>query len=191
MLYASTTLFVLEKIKEYYLDAVNQKNLEYTSFKELSMPPPKNKSFPLLKGDESEEYYLRYFMQQFRQKSESVFTIRIPIGEVEISKNIFKDNFKSTKDDFVFKIKKSNRHLFLNYIADGIKYPQEIWRYKFHNRTRLHLLSRYKTKRGLIEVIAVFENKLSLFVGISAYQTSVVNYLEKQRVGERVFVAIK
>lgn len=33
MLYHSTTLFILEKIKEYYLDAVNQKNLEYTSFK--------------------------------------------------------------------------------------------------------------------------------------------------------------
>ena len=30
------------------MDAVNQKNLEYTSFKELSMPPPKNESFSLV-----------------------------------------------------------------------------------------------------------------------------------------------
>ena len=75
MLYHSTTLFILEKIKEYYLDAVNQKNLEYTSFKELSMPPPKNESFSLLKGgagkDEGKEKgnYTDYFYRCFMVES--------------------------------------------------------------------------------------------------------------------------
>lgn len=190
MLYHSTTLFILEKIKEYYLDAVNQKNLEYTSFKELSMPPPKNKSFPLLKDGESEDYYLKHFMQQFRQKSEAVFTIKIPTCVVEISKNIFKDNVNSTDEKFVFKVMKKQRHLYLNYIADGIKFPQEIWKYKYKGRERLNLLSRYKSKNGNIEIIAVFENKKSVFVGISAYQAIYDDYFERQRVGNRIYVKI-
>lgn len=120
----------------------------------------------------------------------AVFTIKIPTCVVEISKNIFKDNVNSTDEKFVFKVMKKQRHLYLNYIADGIKFPQEIWKYKYKGRERLNLLSRYKSKNGNIEIIAVFENKKSVFVGISAYQAIYDDYFERQRVGKRIYVKI-
>lgn len=188
MLYHSTTLFILEKIKEYYLDAVNQKNLEYTSFKELSMPPPKNESFSLLKGGKDTYFYIQTFMECFEKNYDDVFTYNVRNKfKVEISKNIFRNHTVSfKKNKFISKVLKNNRNLYIFYIVDCIKYPQEIWKYN-DGKNKMNFLSRYANG---IEVIAVFEEHKLCFTGVSAYQAKYPNYLEKQRVGNRIYVKI-
>ena len=70
-------------------------------------------------------------------------------------------------------------------ISDLI-FPQEIWKYN-DGKNKMNFLSRYANG---IEVIAVFEGHKLCFTGVSAYQAKYPNYLEKQRVGNRIYVKI-
>ncbi len=134
------------------------------------LPPPRPVPSNWLLDDElSAEEYLDKFLQMF--DGEAVFT-DVTGNQLVIDRELFVD--RASGD---LKIMQNKRHLFLRFIAETIKRPDEIWmkeEYQFKEKrwvVRRRYIARFQVEGSTRPVLSVFEEGPSGWIGKTGYQT--------------------
>ena len=151
------------------------------------LPPPREKRFPLLSPDLSEEKCLAHVMRAFGANWKDTAELPDLAGYRRyVSAQMF-----TTSGSGASKITKSGRHVYLNYIVDAVKSPQEMWLDDREPRDKtLYCLAQYKIQRKTLSIVSVFKERgMDIWLGWSAFQNEDAAYYEDKRKGKRVFSA--
>ena len=152
-------------------------------------PAPRSCRLPLLSPDMKQEQYLAHVMQAFRAGWKD--TAELP--ELAGYRRFVSAQMFTTSGSGLSKITKNNRHVYLNYIIDAVKNPQEMWVDAHDPRDKtLYCLAQYQMKPRTLRIVATFkEASVDVWLGWSAYQDdrAIDSEYEKKRTGKRVYAS--
>ena len=150
-------------------------------------PDPRNQRFPLLSPDMKPEQYLSHVMRAFGASRKETRELPELAGyHRHVSAQMF-----TTAGAGKLKITKNDRHVYLNYIIDAVKHPQEMWVDSHDQRDKtLYCLARYRFGKKTLHIVATFkEESVSVWLGWSAFQSESKVYYESKREGKCVYSA--
>ena len=151
------------------------------------LPPPREKRFPLLSPNMLPQEYLEYAMKQLGVTSKGTAELLELAGYRRyVSAQMF-----TTAGSGFSKITKKDRHVYLNYIVDAVKHPQEMWIDDHEQRDKtLYCLARYQGKNKVLHIVATFKERgMDGWLGWSAFQNEEAAYYEDKRKGKCVYSA--
>lgn len=150
-----------------------------------ALPDPTHAHWSLLPSGRDDRFYLSAFMREFgvNWNETAILTDKVPYRRL-VSKELFMDH-KTGR----FKIEKNGRAVYVKYIAEAIKNPDEIWLSSGgHGDEALHCLARFSVRGNVLNIVAVFRQKsVDAWVGWSGYQTRTPEQFSSKRVGHRIY----
>lgn len=115
-----------------------------------AMPEPRRLVLPESPKGAGHERLFGQFMATFGETTSA--RVELPTGEVVV---VGSDLFQRL--DSSWKLDKRARDIFLLYIAEAIRKPQEIWRIDLSHTQELYMLARFLRGNERIDVNAVFK----------------------------------
>jgi hypothetical protein len=150
------------------------------------MPEPRRTNIGLLPTGMSERFYLENLMSRFDAgwNETAMFAdvkgIRVPVSRLLFMKN----------DGKTTKINKRSREQFIPLIAEGLKFPDEIWLEMDADvhKVKRSYLAKFELRKGdVLQTLIVYRKSMdgTAWEEVTAFATFQRGYLERQRSGER------
>lgn len=147
--------------------------------RDLPMPEPRPTQIQPFPSGLSGEDYAKRFLASF-QTAETIGDASLMVPSVH-ELHLLVSNKMLRKQSGDWKSNKRGRGVYLPFVAEGIKDPDEVWveEDSHYHLAKLYYLARFRRGSETVRAIAVFQSAGEVFEGVTAYITEQVRYFDE------------